>query len=107
MTFAAAQTPAVPLAKSAAGFLGVLVLLISMLLVALASGSLILWGETLRSALAAAKASWASLVARKRAEGALTRYEFGLGKLEQAGNLALALVMVFAGLWMALGLVVL
>jgi divalent metal cation (Fe/Co/Zn/Cd) transporter len=72
-----------------------------MLVVALGSGSVTLLGETIRSGLITLAAVWPLVVLGVAERDAGRRYEFGVGKLEQAGNTAIALALVVAGLWLA------
>ena len=72
-----------------------------MLIVALGSGSLTLLGETIRSTLILVTAVWASVVLAEAKRDAGRRYEFGVGKLEQAGNLMIALALAVAALLLA------
>ena len=76
-------------------------LLVVMLVVALGSGSLTLLGATIRSALIAATGVWGLMVLAKATRDAGQRYEFGVGKLEQAGNATIAVALVVTGLWVA------
>jgi divalent metal cation (Fe/Co/Zn/Cd) transporter len=72
-----------------------------MLIVALGSGSLTLLGETIRSTLILVTAVWASVVLAEAERDAGRRYEFGVGKLEQAGKLMIALALAVAALLLA------
>lgn len=72
-----------------------------MLVVALGAGSATLLGETIRSGLITLAAVWSLVVIGVGERDAGRRYEFGVGKLEQAGNTAIALAFVLAGLWLA------
>ncbi len=76
-------------------------LLCIMLVAALLSSSLTLLGETIRSALLLGRELTGFMTNRKALAGSLAHYEFGAGKLEQAWNLAIALAMFIAGLWLA------
>ena len=76
-------------------------LLCIMFVAALLSSSLTLLGETIRSALLLVRELTGFMTNRKALAGSLAHYEFGAGKLEQAWNLAIALAMVTAGLWLA------
>jgi divalent metal cation (Fe/Co/Zn/Cd) transporter len=76
-------------------------LLLAMLIVALVSGSLALLGGTLCSALIMITRAWVSVALTRAATDAGQRYQFGTGKLEQAGNAAIGLVLAIAGLWLA------
>ena len=76
-----------------------LAMLAAMLLVALMSGSVALLGETLRSALITLV--WAVMVRVEAARDAGRRYQFGVGKLEQAGKACIGLALAAAGLWVA------
>jgi divalent metal cation (Fe/Co/Zn/Cd) transporter len=78
-----------------------LAMLAAMLLVALVSGSVALLGEILRSALLTAALVWAIMVRVKATRDAGQRYQFGVGKLEQAGNACIGLALAAAGLWVA------
>jgi ferrous-iron efflux pump FieF len=71
------------------------------LVVALGSGSVTLLGETIRSGLITLAALWSSVVLGVGERDAGRRYDFGVGKLEQAGNTAIAMALVLAGLWLA------
>ena len=77
------------------------ILLILMLAVAFISGSLILLGESLRCTLIMLTGIWSITVHERTIAGALPHYEFGSGKLEQAGLLCIALMSAIAGLWVA------
>ena len=76
-------------------------LLLAMLVVAIAGGSLALLAESVRSLLISMAAAWSSVLRAGTRDPARRRYEFGIGKLEQAGDLAIALLLVAAGLWFA------
>lgn len=76
-----------------------LILLLMMLVVALVSGSITLLGETIRNALMMIAGIWAWVVVTAEERDARHRYEFGAGKLQQAGNLIIALAMAVGGLW--------
>jgi divalent metal cation (Fe/Co/Zn/Cd) transporter len=78
-----------------------LTLLVMMLVVALGSGSVTLLGETMRSALITATGVWAFMVHAKATRDPGQRYEFGVGKLEQAGHASIALAFAVTGLWVA------
>jgi divalent metal cation (Fe/Co/Zn/Cd) transporter len=77
------------------------ILLLAMLVVAVGSGSLTLLGETIQSILITATRVWPAVALARMAGGARQHYEFGAGKLEQAGNMAIALALAAAGLWLA------
>jgi divalent metal cation (Fe/Co/Zn/Cd) transporter len=83
------------------GSLVEVILLLAMLIVAVGSGSLTLLGETIRSTLIMMTGVWYFVVLAKAARHAGQRYQFGTGKLEQAGNVAIALALAAAGLWLA------
>jgi divalent metal cation (Fe/Co/Zn/Cd) transporter len=83
----------------ASGQLTDLVLLLAMAAVALWSGSITLLGETIRSSLMMIARLWALVVVTAEERDVRRRYEFGAGKLEQAGNLTIGLAMTVAGLW--------
>ena len=76
-------------------------LLCILFVTAVLSSSLTLLGETIRSALLLGRELTGFMTNRKALAGSLAHYEFGAGKLEQAWNLAIALAMVIAGLWLA------
>ncbi|HSA80218.1 MAG TPA: cation transporter [Geminicoccaceae bacterium] len=76
-----------------------LILLLMMLVVAVVSDSITLLGETIRSALMMIVGIWAWVAFTAEERDARQRYEFGAGKLQQAGNLIIALAMVAGGLW--------
>lgn len=71
-----------------------LALVLLMLVITAVSGSLTLFGETIRTALTAIAARWVPSVRHRSSRG---RMEFGVGKLEQAGNLAIASALIVAG----------
>ena len=77
------------------------ILLLAMLIVALGSGSLTLLGEVIRSTLIMMTGVLPFVVLAEAARDGGRRYEFGVGKLEQAGNMAIALALAVAGLWLA------
>jgi divalent metal cation (Fe/Co/Zn/Cd) transporter len=76
-------------------------LLCILFVTAVLSSSLTLLGETIRSALLLGRELTGFMTNRKALAGSLAHYEFGAGKLDQAWNLAIALAMVMAGLWLA------
>ena len=78
-----------------------ILLLFAMWALALFCGSYILWGEVLRGTLATTRDLWVSYVARKASNGLLPHYEFGPGKLEQAGKLVLSLAMLAVGFFLS------
>ena len=75
--------------------------LLAMLLVGLGSGSLALLGQAIRIILMTMTGLWSSMVHAAAAKDGGRRFEFGVGKLEQAGNMTIALALVVAGLWLA------
>jgi divalent metal cation (Fe/Co/Zn/Cd) transporter len=76
-------------------------LLCVMVVASLLSGSLTLLGETIRSGLLLVRDFSGVLIKRKALAGSLDHYEFDLGKLGQAWNLAVGLAMLLAGIWFA------
>ena len=85
---------------SARAFIDAILILV-MLLVALGSGSLTLLGQAIRIALITMIGLWSSVVRAAATEDAGRRFEFGVGKLEQAGNMIVAVALAVAGLWLA------
>jgi ferrous-iron efflux pump FieF len=90
-----------PPARPAAGTWLELTLPAGLLAVALGSGALTLLAEAMRSALDAAQRAWSRAVSEGTGADAGRRYEFGTGKLEQAGCLCVSLTLVALGLWVA------
>jgi divalent metal cation (Fe/Co/Zn/Cd) transporter len=77
------------------------IMVLVLLVVSLGFGSLTLLGETIRSASIIITGGWTLVALSRAASDAGQRYEFGTGKLEQAGNAAVALALALAGLWLA------
>ena len=87
--------------RTANGFLLDAGLVLLLLAGVLASGSLTLLAEAWRSGLTLVRELWSATIGHKTDRAGWQHYEFGVGKLEQAGNLAVALAFLVAGLWLA------
>jgi divalent metal cation (Fe/Co/Zn/Cd) transporter len=86
--------------SSPVGAATTIVLLAAAFGMSMASGSLAFFAETIRNAIFLAAAIWSAAAYRKGTSSDFgARFEFGFGKVEQVGNLALALTLMTAGLW--------
>jgi len=72
-----------------------------LLAAALISDSLTLAGVVVAGAIMALREAWLVFVPRRLGEQGLGHYQYGFGKILQAGNLVLAALAVAAGLWLA------
>jgi divalent metal cation (Fe/Co/Zn/Cd) transporter len=83
------------------------VMLFVIFVVAVFGGSLTLMAESVRGALMNSIEGYSLVVLRRIHRGVLVGFEFGVGKLEQICNLAIAAGMLGGALWVAHGAVVL
>lgn len=72
-------------------------------IVALFTGSLTMFAETVRSSLMWATEFFSLIALRRIHRGQLTELEFGSGKLEQLANLFIAIGMVLGAIWIGAG----